>query len=358
MEALDYLKKIEDAGYTAYIVGGYVRDTLLGRASTDVDITTSASPKEIANIFGLNLNDKLGCVNIKTSTLNIDITTFRSEAHYLGHTPKKVTYVSDLKTDLKRRDFTINTICMDKTGKIIDLLDGQKDLENRELRVVGKVKRKFREDPLRMLRALRFSIIYDLKIGEEELMFILNNKALFKEISYERRKEELDKILISEYSIKGLEFLKNLNILEILEIDYPANLIYVRDIVGMWSQLSFTDKFPFTKVEKQRIQNIRRIVEDAKINNETIFNYGLYDTLIGAEILGIEKESINEMYADMKIHSKEELSINGSDIKSILDLESGPKIKEIKKDLICNLLSGNLTNDKESLTEYIKKKWK
>jgi len=247
---------------------------------------------------------------------------------------------------------------MDKTGKIIDLLDGQKDLENRELRVVGKVKRKFREDPLRMLRALRFSIIYDLKIGEEELMFILNNKALFKEISYERRKEELDKILISEYSIKGLEFLKNLNILEILEIDYPANLIYVRDIVGMWSQLSFTDKFPFTKVEKQRIQNIRRIVEDAKINNETIFNYGLYDTLIGAEILGIEKESINEMYADMKIHSKEELSINGSDIKSILDLESGPKIKEIKKDLICNLLSGNLTNDKESLTEYIKKKWK
>ena len=131
MEPLDYLKKIEKEGFEAYIVGGYVRDYLLGYKTTDVDITTSATPKNVCKIFGINTGEELGCVNIKSSDLNVDITTYRKESNYFKHRPKSVVYVDDLKTDLQRRDFTINTICMDSDGNILDLLGGRKDLEMR-----------------------------------------------------------------------------------------------------------------------------------------------------------------------------------------------------------------------------------
>ena len=358
MKVLEYLSKIEEEGYEAYIVGGYVRDYILGYESTDIDITTNASPREIAKIFDLKVSDELGCINIKSSKYNIDITTFRKESSYFGHRPKKVSYVNDLLTDLKRRDFTVNTICMNSKGEIIDLLNGQNDLKNRELKVVGKVKKKFMEDPLRMLRALRFSIVYDLKMGEEELMFILNNKRLFESISYDRKKEEIGKILISENVLKGLDFLKTLNILEVLEIDYPIGMVASGDYIGMWAQLKYSDNYKFSKVENERLNNIREILNNQEIDEMVLFKYGLYDTLVGAKILGVDAGDVNEMYKSMQIHSEDELAIKGNDIKDILGIPSGPKIKEIKDDLICKIVSGNLSNKKESLTLYLKENWK
>ena len=89
MDILDYLKKLEDNGYEAYIVGGYVRDKLLNIESSDIDITTNAKPKDVANIFDTKAKDNLGVINIKTEKYNIDITTYRKESHYIGHKPKK-----------------------------------------------------------------------------------------------------------------------------------------------------------------------------------------------------------------------------------------------------------------------------
>lgn len=358
MEALDYLKKLENAGYKAYIVGGYVRDNLLGLGSTDVDITTDAPPKRVCKIFDITCGDELGSVNIKTNKLNVDITTFRKESNYFNHRPKKVVYVKDLETDLKRRDFTINTICMDSNGDIIDLLGGRKDLENRVLKVVGKIKKKFTEDPLRMLRALRISIIYDLKINDEELIFILNNRDLFKKISYERKKQEIGKILISKNAIKGLNLLKTLGLLELLEIDFTDNIVYAPDYIGMWAQLKYSNKYPFTKIEHSRLNNIRNILKYGKIDSGIIFRYGIYDSIVCANILGIDKDSVNEIYNGMTIHSREELGISGKVIKEILHLEDDPKIRDIKKDLIKQILDGKLENDYDELKNYVIKNWK
>ena len=96
MEPLDYVKKLEENGYKAYIVGGYVRDKILGIESNDIDIITSARPMKVAEIFGEPNVDNVGVINIKKDNLNIDITTFRKESRYIGHIPKKFTYINDL----------------------------------------------------------------------------------------------------------------------------------------------------------------------------------------------------------------------------------------------------------------------
>lgn len=358
MDALSILKKIEKEGYEAYIVGGFVRDKLLGIESSDIDITTNASPKEIARIFDLSQDDDFGCINIKTSEYNIDITTFRKEANYIGHKPKKVSYVKSLVTDLKRRDFTINAICMTSDEEIIDPLNGVEDLKRGIIRVIGNIKKKFTEDPIRMLRAIRFSIVYDLKINDDELIFIINNRNLLKNISYTRKKEEIGKMLTSKNCMKSLYFLKTIGILNELEINIDNDIVYVADYIGLWAQIGHSDKYPFSKLENQRIKNIQSIIKYGKIDGEILFQYGLYDSLVAAEILKLDTKDIKKTYDIMQVHSNDELKISGKRIKEILNIKDGPIIKKIKRDLIINLVSGNLTNEQKVLEDYITEKWK
>ena len=160
------LETLENEGYQAYLVGGYVRDYLLGVTSFDVDIATDALPKDIHRIFNSSKNN-YGSVNIKVDKLNVDITTFRKDLNYVNRRPSKVVYINNLKEDLERRDFTINAICMNKNGKIIDLLNGCKDLDRRTIKMIGSIDVKLKEDPLRIMRAIRFACILDFKIEDE-----------------------------------------------------------------------------------------------------------------------------------------------------------------------------------------------
>lgn len=358
MEPLDYLKKIEEAGFECYIVGGYVRDSILGIHTTDVDITTNAKPKDISKIFGVNLNEKLGCVNIKKSNLNVDITTFRRESNYFNRHPKKISYVDDVRIDLNRRDFTINAICMNKDGDLFDPLNGVEDLNNKTIRVIGNIKKKFTEDPLRIFRALRLSIIYDFRIEEDALIFILNNKNLLKAISYERKKGEIDKIIVSDNAEKGLEMLTNLGLLDALEITYNKAFKPTKDLMGAWAQLEFSSNYHFSKVESMRLNKIKSILKEGKIDEFVIYENGIYDVLVASEIMGVDSELAMKKYKDMPLHSASDLLIKGDQIKNLLGIEAGPVIRDIKKDLIMQVLSGNLPNSEEDLSNYVLKNWK
>ena len=357
LEPLDYLKKLEDKGYKAYIVGGYVRDMLLGIESSDVDIATNAKPFEVTDIFDESNQDNVGVVNIKTDKLNIDITTFRKESKYIGHIPKKYSYVNDLETDLRRRDFTINTICLNSKGEIVDLMGGRKDLDKHLLRCVGSIKYKFKEDPLRMLRALRFAIIYKLEIGKNELIFIVNNKKLLNNVSYDRKKDEIGKILISKNAVEGLILIKNLGLLDILGIDFDR-VVKVDDYIGMWAQLSFSDKYSFSRKQMKRIEAIREIINNKEISKKTIFKYGYYDTFVASMILGYDESYVGKLSKDMQIKSESDLEITGDEIIKILKLDNNKKIKVIKNDIIKEILENNIDNEKEKIIKYIEKKWK
>ena len=141
--AIKVLEKITSFGYQAYIIGGYPRDLYLKRSSSDVAICTDATPKEIMNIFSevVTTNAEYGSVIISYEKIRFEITTFRTEEKYIDHRkPSKIKYIDSLEEDLKRRDFTINTLCIDKDGKQIDLLNAKSDLDNKIIRMVGNPK--------------------------------------------------------------------------------------------------------------------------------------------------------------------------------------------------------------------------
>ena len=145
-KAFEVLKIFEANGYKAYIVGGFVRDYLIGRKTLDIDICTDATPKEIIEMFDcVKISDfSYGSVNIIYKKVKFDVTTFRKDIKYEDNRkPIKIKYISDLKHDLLRRDFTINTLCMDSSGKVLDILNVREDLDNKIIKTVSNPKKSF-----------------------------------------------------------------------------------------------------------------------------------------------------------------------------------------------------------------------
>lgn len=356
--AKEIIEKLENLGYSAYIVGGYVRDFLMDRQTLDIDICTSAKVKEIAKIFSGTVNE-YGSLNLKVKELNIDITTFREERNYENRRPTSIFYTTDLKIDLLRRDFTINTICMDKEGKIVDLLNGVQDLKNKQIKMVGNPKIKIKEDPLRMLRAIRFAVTLDFTLEESLKKEIFKQRELLATLSAYRIKEELTKILLSPNYKKGLVLLKELRLCEILGIDF-VSVTYTNDICGMWAQIKMKRNLPFTKREKENIVSLHSILESKIINLETLFQYGLYLSLTAGKILGIEEQAIHNLYESMPIYTRKDVILSYQEICELLHLKPSKKVKEIETDLVLDILNGHVENKKEELKKYViehKSRW-
>lgn len=345
------LETLENEGYQAYLVGGYVRDYLLGVTSFDVDIATDALPKDIHRIFNSSKNN-YGSVNIKVDKLNVDITTFRKDLNYVNRRPSKVVYINNLKEDLERRDFTINAICMNKNGKIIDLLNGCKDLDRRTIKMIGSIDVKLKEDPLRIMRAIRFACILDFKIEDELYEKIKEYSYLVGDLSKERIKNELDKILISKNYKYGLELMKDTKISEVLEINYD-DINYVDDLLGMWAQVKVLN-IPFTNVEKGNIIKITEVLDFGKIDNEILYKYGLYISRVAGKILNIKTTKISKMYNKLPIKSREDIDITSKDISSIVGV--GEVIGETYKIIEKEILNYRLKNKKSEILKYLEKR--
>ena len=345
------LETLENEGYQAYLVGGYVRDYLLGVTSFDVDIATDALPKDIHRIFNSSKNN-YGSVNIKVDKLNVDITTFRKDLNYVNRRPSKVVYINNLKEDLERRDFTINAICMNKNGKIIDLLNGCKDLDRRTIKMIGSIDVKLKEDPLRIMRAIRFACILDFKIEDELYEKIKEYSYLVGDLSKERIKNELDKILISKNYKYGLELMKDTKISEVLEINYD-DINYVDDLLGMWAQVKVLN-IPFTNVEKGNIIKITEVLDFGKIDNEILYKYGLYISRVAGKILNIKTTLISKMYNKLPIKSREDIDIKSSDIVDLYG--EGKIIGDTYKLLESEILKKRLKNKKSEILKYLEKR--
>lgn len=345
------LETLENEGYQAYLVGGYVRDYLLGVTSFDVDIATDALPKDIHRIFNSSKNN-YGSVNIKVDKLNVDITTFRKDLNYVNRRPSKVVYINNLKEDLERRDFTINAICMNKNGKIIDLLNGCKDLDSRTIKMIGSIDVKLKEDPLRIMRAIRFACILDFKIEDELYEKIKEYSYLVGDLSKERIKNELDKILISKNYKYGLELMKDTKISEVLEINYD-DINYVDDLLGMWAQVKVLN-IPFTNVEKENIIKITEVLDFGKIDNEILYKYGLYISRVAGKILNIKTTKISKMYNKLPIKSREDIDITSKEISSIVGV--GEVIGETYKIIEKEILNYRLKNKKSEILKYLEKR--
>ena len=353
-EIVNILEKFESNNFEAFVIGGFVRDKLMGVESFDVDIATNALPKDIMSIFSSSsINTTIyGTTKITGDNYRFDIATYRKDISYSDRKPE-VEYINSLKEDIIRRDFTINTIAMNKTGEIIDYLNGVKDLQNKVIRCVGDPNTKLKEDPLRILRALRFSIILDFKLENSLLNTIKKNINLISTLSLTRVKEEFDKILVSDNAIKGLDYLNKLGVLKQLNISY-SKIVDTDDLSGMYAQLKVPDEYPFTKEEKNNIDLIKKIVNYGKIDNNILFNYGLYISLVASKILELDNEDITIMYSKLPIKSYKDIAITNNDIIKELNIEPSEIIKKINDVLVDKILSKELINDKKVLINYIK----
>lgn len=191
---------LQSAGFEAYAVGGCVRDSLLGKTPNDWDITTAAKPEDMKSVFinfhCIDTGIKHGTVTVVIDGEPLEITTFRLDGEYEDNRhPKSVTFTSNLGADLGRRDFTVNAMAYSKMTGTVDLFGGQNDLKNKIIRCVGDPDRRFNEDALRILRALRFASALDFEIEEKTAQSLLKNRALLVNISEERIAKELLKLV-------------------------------------------------------------------------------------------------------------------------------------------------------------------
>lgn len=347
------LTKIESAGFEAYIIGGYVRDLLLGKNSLDIDICTNATPKDLIKIFPVASTKNLGGIEFKIKEYHFEITTYREELKYKDRKPIEFNYINSLVADLNRRDFTINTICMNSKGEIIDLLNGLKELNNSEIKMIGFIDTKIKEDPLRILRAIRFATVLNFNLESNLYKALKKYNKLVLTLSKNRIKEELDKIFLSNYLKKGLNLLNELGILKLLKIKYNNNIIPVKNIEGIYAQLKFECDLPFTKQEKSNIKSLQKIIEEEEITKFTIYNYGLYLSTIAGEILNINQKEINKMYRSLAIKDKKDIDIKPEEIIVILGESYTRKIRTIQNNLEKLILSGKLKNKKSEIIKYL-----
>lgn len=356
----EILEMITNKGFKAYVVGGYVRDYLRKIKSIDVDICTNARVKDLMEIFKDYKITSLeyGNILLETKDYLFEITTFRKDIDYINNRKPIIEYVDTLEEDITRRDFTVNSICMDKDGKIIDLLNGKKDLNKKIIRTIGDASFKIKQDSLRILRAIRFASCLNFKIEDNLKNAIKENKDLLKDLSYERKKEELTKIFTSDNKAYGIKLLKELDLLEVLELTNIDNVLRTKDLIGMWSTITINDNYPFTKKEKDLINNINKLLKEDLNDIFVLYKTGLYEINIVCDLKKLSKKKYSNKYEKLVIKDKNEIDITTEDICILLNKEPGCFLKEIYNDLEKNILLKNVKNNKEEIEKYILNNYK
>lgn len=215
--AENIISVLHSNGYEGYVVGGCVRDMLLGKEPKDWDIATNAKLEQVKQLFNKTIDTGLkhGTVTVVLDENNYEVTTYRLDGKYTDNRrPDEVTFTTCLKDDLSRRDFTINAMAYNNRNGLIDLFGGKDDLSNKTIRTVGNPDERFQEDSLRMMRAIRFACQLDFYPTYHVSNSIIKNKKLINNISQERIRDELCKILLSDEQVRGIETLESSGLLE------------------------------------------------------------------------------------------------------------------------------------------------
>lgn len=229
----DYVKmvlnRLEEYGFEAFIVGGSVRDLILGKNPNDYDITTNARPEKIEEIFKafktISIGKEFGTIVVVQKEGNVEVTSYRIEGAYLdGRRPSEVQFSNNIEEDLSRRDFTINSMAYNEKQGLVDPFNGRIDLEKGTIKTVGNPRERFREDHLRILRGVRFATQLSFKIEDSVYTASKAMSHLLSNISIERIREELFKILLSSKPSYGIRLMSDLGILDIILPELKATV--------------------------------------------------------------------------------------------------------------------------------------
>ena len=386
LEALPVMQQLVDAGYEAYFVGGSVRDMLLHKPISDVDIATSATPQEVKEIFShtVDVGIEHGTVMVIHHKEGYEVTTFRTEEGYedFRH-PDKVTFVRSLEEDLKRRDFTINALAIGIDDQLMDFFDGIGDLERQCLRCVGDAKERFNEDALRMFRAVRFVGQLGFQIEENTKNAISLLKMNLSKVAVERMKVEFEKMIQSSYRKDALKLFVETGLYQACPLFDGKDEILLKlaefplkemSVLQAWilfiDELNLSDKevthlLKSWKSSNEQIRDVLVGYKTYRARKEEEWNFFLaydcpYEVASEVEQLLITQNKSTSMkgleatYESLPIRSMNDIQLNGHDIIRILKLEKkGPIIGQVLKTVEKMILEQSIENDAEILEAYV-----
>lgn len=380
LKCLEVLRTLEGAGYDAYIVGGAVRDYLLGLPVSDFDIASSASPDEVMELFNkvIPTGVEHGTVTVIYKEEPFEVTTFRSEKKYddFRH-PSEVTFLKNIEEDLARRDFTINSMALSESGQVIDPFSGRDDLKSGLIRTVGVPDERFTEDPLRMLRALRFLSVLSFSFDDDTFLSIKNNAHLLSHIAVERITSEFNKLLAGKAVNRALKkivetdvcsYLPGMSQLHsFLEDEINVALLETDEERWTWLASQQEDSSLFLKDWRHPNRLIKRVdrylslIEDVKKEgwtNETV--YYAFPHAKGCErVLAVLQnrtptyKDIDRIASALPITSSDMLAVTGKDLIAWTDSKPGPWVGEYLERIERAILNEGLKNEKSSIKRWL-----
>lgn len=386
------LERLEDSGHKAYLVGGCLRDMMMGREPHDFDIATSAEPETVMSIFSdfevIPTGIKHGTVTVMVDGEPIEITTFRKDSDYSdGRRPDSITFTDKVEDDLSRRDFTINAMAFGLDGEIVDPFGGKSDIKSRTIRTVGSAEDRFSEDGLRILRAIRFASVLGFTIERETKEAIHKLSRMLDKVSFERVFSEMSKIILSEKpSVQFREFKDVFSRVapEFSEIKDFEHTLETLDRVEPELALRFTALL-HTLGEEQADSVLRKLKSDGVTIQKVTKLVRFFDTDIDSSKVAIKKlvskmgesdffsliklkiadepektvelekakQIAEKVIADKECFKLKDMAVKGDDlIKS--GMAMGPEIGKTLSMLLDKVISEEVANDKDSLMRTIK----
>ncbi|WP_029451781.1 CCA tRNA nucleotidyltransferase [Clostridium algidicarnis] len=393
------INKLIDNNFEAFIVGGSVRDSLLNITPKDWDITTNALPFDIMNIFPNSIPTGLkhGTITVVIEKEHFEVTTYRVEDDYKDfRRPSSVKFVNSIKEDLSRRDFTINSMAYNHTFGLVDPFNGRKDLGLKNITSVGDANKRFNEDALRMLRAIRFSSQLNFEIDKSTLDALIKNNYLIKNVSKERITEEISKLLLSKSPDKGITYLSSTSMISnLFSTDFYDINNLINSIKISKHHLGIRYSLFIYYLCKDNKDITRSILDKLKLDNKTLnlilhlnLNKDYYNKLLSkydikvfinklgldlfADYLYFEEiiaksenhkegickiKSINKQFNDIIKNNEpltlKDLKVTGNDIKS-LGVPSGKDIGIMLNKALDIVFKKPELNDKDSLISILK----
>lgn len=380
------IDKLYGSGYEAYIVGGAVRNSLLSKTVDDYDITTSASPSEVKRIFAdlrtVDTGIKHGTVTVLYEGVPYEVTTYRLDGEYSDNRhPLSVEFTRNLSDDLARRDFTVNAMCYNDRCGLIDLYGGVGDLENKIIRTVGDARTRFKEDALRILRALRFASALDFDIDEDTSSAILDSYSLLANVSHERVQTEIRKLLtgtgahrvILKYAGVFRFVFPELTVITLPPAERFSSADWRARLISMFIMNSDSPKENLDKgLLRLRFDNKTRALLTRAI--DAYFSVK-FDTIGGIlrglsrfdeEIMALctdilclmgtddnAKDTLSRVLADKPVYRISDLLIDGADLQALG--YKGVKIGEALERALYAVIDGVCKNSHDELIEYLKR---
>nr|WP_290443545.1 CCA tRNA nucleotidyltransferase [Sporolactobacillus kofuensis] len=377
-------------GFDAYIVGGAIRDHLLGRPIHDIDVATSAHPADVMSLFKrtIPIGIEHGTVAVLSGGQAYEVTTYRAESGYddFRH-PNQVSFDVSLDQDLMRRDFTINAFAMDRSGQVIDLFGGKADIMQKKIRTVGLAEERISEDPLRIMRGIRFASELCFTLGQKEVTAFRAKSDLLKHISVERINQEMNRLLAGKGVHQAIRILENtgcvhaLPLLENVDLKklYDVDFSFLQTSEERWSAfliaVGLHDVHVFARAWKWSRESEKKVYELTTLYNalkrnpwtaESVYFAGLSNAfaanrllaafgILTNELLMQYDQQVHLLWQASTIHTRSDIAATGHHFIQWSETKPGPWLAKVINTLEKEIVNGRVTNDLGEIEAWFRK---